>query len=89
MSLGVRNDGGSALPARLPAPRETVVVQPGSHFAPPAAAFLSQLIAERDHMAPQRARRRAPVATALLSYHGTAILTPPHLPPGYRKSLLA
>jgi hypothetical protein len=88
MTLGVRNDGVS-LSARLPAPREKIVVHGGLDLAPPTAAFLSQLIAERDHMAPQRVRRRAPVATALLSYHGTAILTPPRLPPGYRKSLLA
>jgi hypothetical protein len=68
---------------------ERIVMRPGHAPIPPAATFLSQLIAERDHMAPQRSRRRAPVATALLSYHGTAILTPPRLPPGYRKSLLA
>jgi len=73
----------------LPAPVEKIVVHPNPDPAAPEATFLSQLIAERDHLPPQRARRRAPVATALLSYHGTAILTPPRLPPGYRKSLMA
>jgi hypothetical protein len=88
MASGVGNDGVSAS-ARLPAPVERLAAHASPDFGAPAAAFLSQLIAERDHLAPQRARRRAPVATALLSYHGAAILTPPRLPPGYRKSLLA
>ncbi|HVW92650.1 MAG TPA: hypothetical protein VHB74_08580 [Devosia sp.] len=53
----------------------------------PAAAFLSQLIAERDRLAPQRARRRAPLGTALASYGSTARQAIRRLPPGYRTAL--
>jgi hypothetical protein len=77
------------LSARLPVPIEKLVVRSSLDPSAPAAAFLSQLIAEREHLPPQRERRRAPVSAALLSYRGAAILTPPRLPPGYRKSLVA
>ena len=75
--------------ARLPVPVEKRALRPADEFPRSAAPFLSQLIAERDHLPPQRARRRAPVATALVSYRDTASHTLPRLPPGYRKSLVA
>lgn len=75
--------------ARLPVPVEKLAHGPAHDMPASAAPFLSQLIAERDHLPPQRERRRAPMATALLSYRETAIRTPPRLPPGYRKSLVA
>jgi len=55
--------------------------------APAGAAFISQLIAEREHLPPQRERRRAPVATALDRYEATEQQVVPRMPPGYRKSL--
>lgn len=53
----------------------------------PRAAFLSQLIAERHHMATQRARRQAPVAMALSTYDATGKIAIRRLPPGYRMTL--
>ena len=50
----------------------------------PKAAFLSQLIAERHHLAPQRARRRAPVAEVLRTYDAGGRMAIRRLPPGYR-----
>lgn len=75
--------------ARLPVAIEKPARDPAHELPASAAPFLSQLIAERDHLPPQRERRRAPLATALLSYRETAVRTPPRLPPGYRKSLVA
>ncbi|MDR3474879.1 MAG: hypothetical protein P4M09_24780 [Devosia sp.] len=53
------------------------------------AAFLSQLIAERLHLPPQRARRRATAELAVSSYASAAAEAVRRLPPGYRKTLLA
>lgn len=53
------------------------------------AAFISQLIAERLHLPPQRERRRETAATAIGSYAHTAEGAVRRLPPGFRKSLLA
>jgi hypothetical protein len=53
----------------------------------PKAAFLSQLIAERHHMATQRARRRAPLAEVLRTYDAAGRIAVRRLPPGYRLSL--
>ena len=50
----------------------------------PKAAFLSQLIAERHHMAPQRARRQAPVADVLRTYDAGGKIAVKRLPAGYR-----
>lgn len=53
----------------------------------PDAAFVSQLIAERDHMAPQRERRRAPVGVAVGAYNTGSRIAIRRLPPGYRTSV--
>lgn len=55
----------------------------------PGADFLSQLIAEREHLPPQRARRRAPVGEALAAYGSGAVIAERRLPPGYRKTIVA
>jgi hypothetical protein len=55
----------------------------------PAAEFLSQLIAERDHLPPQRTRRRASLSVALGSYAITEASDIRRLPAGYRKSVVA
>ena len=53
----------------------------------PKAAFLSQLIAEKHHLATQRARRQAPVADALRTYDAGGKISIRRLPPGYRMSI--
>jgi hypothetical protein len=48
------------------------------------AAFLSQLIAERHHLATQRARRQAPIAEVLRTYDAGGRIDARRMPPGYR-----
>eukprot|EP01035_Chromulina_nebulosa_P037740 gene37740-biopygen24996 len=71
------------LRGRLPA-----TTQAGAGFSSyrgaPGSAFLSQLIAERHHLATQRARRRAPVAVALSTYDAAGRIAVRRLPAGYR-----
>ena len=52
--------------------------------AAPRVGFLSQLIAERHHMAPQRARRQAPLSEVLQTYDAGGRIAERRLPPGYR-----
>jgi hypothetical protein len=63
--------------------------RPSSARVTPAASFLSQLIAERYHLAPQRARRRASPSVATSAYDTGAHLADRRLPAGYRKSFVA
>ena len=58
-----------------------------SYRGAPKAAFLSQLIAERHHLATQRAKRQAPVAEALRTYDAGGKIGIRRLPPGYRMSV--
>lgn len=58
-----------------------------SYRGAPKAAFLSQLIAERHHMATQRTKRQAPVAEALRTYDAGGRMAVRRLPPGYRMSV--
>lgn len=65
---------------------------PGTEFSSsyrgsPKAAFLSQLIAERHHLATQRAKRQAPVGEALRTYDAGGNIAVRRLPPGYRMSI--
>ena len=53
----------------------------------PKAAFLSQLIAEKHHLAPQRARRQAPVADVLRTYDAGGKIAIKRLPAGYRMDI--
>jgi hypothetical protein len=55
-----------------------------SYRGGPKADFLSQLIAERHHLATQRARRRAPLAEVLRTYDAGGRIAIRRLPPGYR-----
>ena len=55
-----------------------------SYRGAPKAGFLSQLIAERHHLATQRARRRAPLAEVLRTYDAGGRIAIRRLPPGYR-----
>jgi hypothetical protein len=60
-----------------------------SNRGAPEAAFVSQLIAERDHLPPQRTKRRAAVSDAVGAYdHGSKIAVV-RLPAGYRTTLVA
>ena len=71
---------------RLPA----VAEPPARRLNPrgnPKAAFISQLIAERYHLAPQRARRQAPVEAALRSYDAGERISVRRLPAGYRMNI--
>jgi hypothetical protein len=55
----------------------------------PTAAFISQLIAARDHMPIQRERRTVPVANALGAYASGASMTQRRMPQGFRKTVVA
>jgi hypothetical protein len=71
--------------------REVLALQPSrpqflSRVAPDAA-FVSQLIAERDHLAPQREHRRAPVDIAVGAYDTGSRIAIRRMPPGYRKNV--
>ena len=58
-----------------------------SYRGAPKAAFLSQLIAERHHLATQRARRQAPVDVALKTYDAGGKIAVRRMPAGYRMSV--
>jgi hypothetical protein len=60
-----------------------------SYRGAPRAAFLSQLIAERHQLSPQRQKRQAPVAEVLRTYDAGGKLKLRRLPPGYRTSIEA
>lgn len=68
-----------------------VTQRPRAAFADslPRGAFISQLIAERYHLAPQRQRRRAPLDVALDCYETAEQQATRRMPPGYRTSLSA
>ncbi len=51
------------------------------------AAFVSQLIAERHHMAPQRAKRQLPVEDVLRTYDAAGRMAVRRMPPGYRMDI--
>lgn len=53
------------------------------------AAFVSQLLAERDRAPVQRERRRGPSEGAIGAYARSARNAVPRLPPGYRTTILA
>lgn len=53
----------------------------------PRPEFLSQLIAERHHMAPQRLKRRASPLEVLRTYDASGKLKLLRIPPGYRTDI--
>jgi len=79
-------DGTPTAATRNPLPVVTEAARPAPR-ALAAAEFLSQLIAERDRLQPQRERRRAPVGHAVASYDLAAQQTVRRMPPGYRRTL--
>jgi hypothetical protein len=84
MSANGTNGSSGGLPVAL------AYASPRSPYHPiaPGAAFLSQLIAERHHLAPQRARRRAPIAQAVDAYRIGGGVTNVRMPAGYRKTVV-
>ena len=74
-----RNGTGSALVAQSPQAR----LAPGLRAASPDAAFISQLIAEHHHLAPQRAKRRATQSVAVGAYDTGLHISDRRLPAGW------
>jgi len=56
---------------------------------PTAAAFVSQLLAERNNLAPQRARRRGNAEGAIGAYADGAKIAMKRMPMGYRTTIVA
>lgn len=54
-----------------------------------AAAFVSQLLAERDRLPPQRSRRRGSAEGAIGAYAAGAKVAVKRMPMGYRTSIVA
>jgi hypothetical protein len=57
--------------------------------SPTAAAFVSQLLAERNNLAPQRARRRGNPEGAIGAYADGARIAVKRMPMGYRTTIIA
>ena len=53
------------------------------------AAFVSQLLAARQNLPPQRQRRRSTVESALGAYSAGASISVVRMPQGYRKTIVA
>jgi hypothetical protein len=75
--------------SNLPVAIEVASARPSLAWSAPTAAFISQLIAARDHMPAQRARRTTSVDRAVGAYHRGASITDRRMPEGYRKTVLA
>ncbi|MHA6729568.1 hypothetical protein [Devosia sp. A369] len=75
----------AGLPMRLEAARP----RPSLLRSAPMAAFVSQLLAERDVLPPQRARRRGSAEGAIGAYAAGARIAVKRLPAGYRTSIVA
>lgn len=71
----------------LPVPLTEATPRPSLARSAPTAAFVSQLIASRDHMPTQRPRRTNSVDNALGAYNRGATIAVRRLPQGYRKSV--
>lgn len=56
---------------------------------PTAAAFVSQLLAARGNLAPQRTRRRGTAEGAIGAYTDSAKIAVKRMPVGYRTTILA
>lgn len=73
----------------LPVAQVAAGERPSLAFSAPTAAFVSQLIAARAHLPPQRARRIGTNEGAVGAYGQTARLTQRRMPQGYRKTVVA
>ena len=77
--------GGAALPAMIEAARP----RPSLKRSEIAAPFVSQLLAERYNLPPQRARRRNTAEGAVGAYASGAQIAVKRMPMGYRTSIVA
>ncbi len=76
-----------AIVSGLPVPLTPSAPRPSLVRSAPSVAFVSQLIAARDHMPAQRPRRTNSVDNALCAYNRGATIAVRRLPQGYRKSV--
>ncbi|NGP16370.1 hypothetical protein [Devosia aurantiaca] len=72
----------------LPVTTATVDPRPSLARSAPTAAFVSQLIAARDRMAPQRVRRQGTPEAATSAYNNGARIAERRMPAGYRKTVV-
>ncbi len=72
----------------LPTLIEANGARPSLARTAPTAAFVSQLIAARDRLPPQRARRQGTVDGAIGAYGKGARIAERRMPQGYRKSVV-
>ncbi|SEQ28690.1 hypothetical protein SAMN05428969_2561 [Devosia sp. YR412] len=73
----------------LPVPLAAPGAKPSLARNPTAAAFVSQLLAERGNLPPQRARRRGNAEGAIGAYADGAKVTVKRMPLGYRTTIVA
>ncbi|MBE0579323.1 hypothetical protein [Devosia sp.] len=76
-------------PAGLPVLIGTPQPRPSLWRNQTTAAFVSQLLAERANLAPQRARRRGTSEGAIGAYADGAKVAVKRMPAGYRTSIVA
>lgn len=79
------SDTKPGLPMLIGAPRP----RPSLMRNPATAAFVSQLLAERHQLPPQRLRRRGSAEGAIGAYADGARVAIKRMPMGYRKSVVA
>lgn len=73
----------------LPMLLEAARPRPSLQRSQPTAAFVSQLLAARDNMPTQRARRRSSPQGATSAYAETARVAVKRMPAGYRTTVVA
>ena len=74
---------------QLPIPVTVSGPRPSLAWSAPTAAFVSQLIAAREHLPSQRERRTASVDRAVGAYRQGAGVAVKRMPEGYRKTIVA
>ncbi|MCW5722355.1 MAG: hypothetical protein KIS86_14545 [Devosia sp.] len=73
----------------LPVPLDVAAARPSLARSAPSAAFVSQLLAARDRLPPQRERRTASVERALGAYAQGSTIAQRRMPQGFRKMVMA
>lgn len=76
-------------PVRLPVPLEARQPRPSLLRHETPAAFVSQLLAARSQLPPQRSRRRGTSEGAIGAYADGAKVMIKRMPTGYRTSIVA
>ena len=75
--------------SQLPMVIEPARARPSLKRSATTAAFVSQLLAERQNLPPQRARRRGTAEGAIGAYASGAKVAVKRMPLGYRTSITA